>query len=51
VAQDEVFKVFAENTEKLRQLVLSTIGSLDEQGQCRCARAHEGLELPFELPG
>jgi 5'-methylthioadenosine phosphorylase len=51
VAQDDVFRVFAENTEKLRQLVLAAIGSLGEQDGCQCSRAHDGLTLPFELPG
>jgi 5'-methylthioadenosine phosphorylase len=51
VAQDDVFRVFAENTEKLRLLVLATIGSVGEQGDCQCSRAHEGLTLPFTLPG
>jgi 5'-methylthioadenosine phosphorylase len=51
VAQDEVFRVFAENTEKLRLLVLAAIGTLGEQGECQCSRAHDGLTLPFTLPG
>ncbi len=49
VAQEEVFRVFAENTERLRNLVLAAVGALGEQGGCRCARAHEGLEIPPEL--
>jgi len=51
VAQDEVFAVFAENTERMRQLVLSTITTMGEQGDCRCAKAHDGLTLPITLPG
>jgi 5'-methylthioadenosine phosphorylase len=51
VAQEEVFRVFAENIERLRHLVVSAVGALGEQGQCRCARAHEGIEIPLELPG
>lgn len=51
VAQDEVFRVFARNTERLRQLVLAAAAGLGRQGECRCARAHEGIALPFALPG
>jgi 5'-methylthioadenosine phosphorylase len=51
VAQDEVFEVFAANIERLRELVLSTVGELGPQGDCRCAQAHEGLTIPFNLPG
>lgn len=51
VAQDAVFEVFAANTEKLRTLVLSAVTALGEQDDCRCARAHDGIELPFALPG
>jgi 5'-methylthioadenosine phosphorylase len=50
VAQDEVFEVFAANIERLRALVLNAVAALGEQRDCRCARAHEGLTLPFELP-
>jgi 5'-methylthioadenosine phosphorylase len=50
VSQEEVFAVFAENTEKLRHLILSAIGTLGPQRDCRCARALDGLNLPFELP-
>lgn len=51
VAQDEVFRVFAKNTERMRQLVLGVVAALGAQSDCRCARAHDGIELPFELPG
>jgi 5'-methylthioadenosine phosphorylase len=50
VAQDEVFRVFADNIERLRELVLSTVAALGPQGDCRCARAHDGLTIPIELP-
>lgn len=50
VAQDEVFQVFASNIERLRELVLSTVAELGDQGDCRCANAHDGLTLPFDLP-
>ena len=46
VAQDEVFRVFAANIERLRELVLATVAELGEQGDCRCAHAHDGLDHP-----
>jgi len=51
VAQDEVFAVFARNTERLRELVLAAVGALGPQDGCRCARAHAGIDLPLTLPG
>jgi 5'-methylthioadenosine phosphorylase len=50
VAQDEVFKVFSDNIERLRNLVLSTVAELGPQRDCRCAHAHDGLTIPIELP-
>ncbi|MFE1776952.1 S-methyl-5'-thioadenosine phosphorylase [Streptomyces sp. NPDC059008] len=50
VAQEDVFKVFAENTERLRHLVLEAIGRLPETGGSSAARALDGLTLPFDLP-
>ncbi len=51
VAQDEVFRVFSENVKRLRELVLRTVAGLGDQRDCRCAHAHDGLTLPFALPG
>ncbi|MET8681409.1 S-methyl-5'-thioadenosine phosphorylase [Streptomyces sp. NPDC004647] len=50
VAQEEVFKMFAQNIERLRGVVLKAVELLPEHRDCRCARALEGLHLPFELP-
>src|SRR3954471_1789943 len=49
VAQDEVFRVFAANIERLRELVLATVAELGEQRDCRCAHAHDGLTIPLAL--
>ncbi|QMU71764.1 S-methyl-5'-thioadenosine phosphorylase [Streptacidiphilus sp. P02-A3a] len=50
VSQEEVFRVFAQNTERLKDLVLKAITELPQQRNCPCAQALRGLELPFELP-
>ncbi|MET8676728.1 hypothetical protein ABZW18_03770 [Streptomyces sp. NPDC004647] len=50
VAREEVFKVFAENTERLRRIVLDAIGMLPEGVDSPSARALDGILLPFDLP-
>ncbi|MEV0603322.1 S-methyl-5'-thioadenosine phosphorylase [Streptomyces sp. NPDC050315] len=50
VSQEEVFAVFAENIDRLRNIVLKTVEVLPEHRTCHCARALDGIRLPFELP-
>ena len=50
VGQQEVFRVFAQNTARLKQILLATVTALPAQRACACAQALHGLELPFELP-
>jgi 5'-methylthioadenosine phosphorylase len=50
VEQESVFRVFSENISRLRELVLRTVASLGAQEDCRCAHAHDGLEIPMDLP-
>jgi 5'-methylthioadenosine phosphorylase len=50
VTQEEVFRVFGENTERLRGLLLDVVAALPEKRDCPCAHALDGLTLPFELP-
>jgi 5'-methylthioadenosine phosphorylase len=50
VDQESVFRIFAENTERMRDLVLRSVGELPKRRSCRCSTALDGLELPFELP-
>ncbi|MBB5873024.1 5'-methylthioadenosine phosphorylase [Allocatelliglobosispora scoriae] len=50
VSQAEVFRVFAENTERLRAMVLDVVTELPTDRTCACADAHEGITLPFPLP-
>jgi 5'-methylthioadenosine phosphorylase len=50
VTQEEVFRVFAENTERLRGLLLDVVAALPTQPDCPCQHALDGLKLPFPLP-
>jgi 5'-methylthioadenosine phosphorylase len=50
VSQDEVFRVFAENLGHLRTLVLAAAPAARRR-DCRCRHAHDGITLPFTLPG
>jgi 5'-methylthioadenosine phosphorylase len=50
VTQDEVFRVFAENTERLRPLLLDVVSALPTDRTCPCRSALDGLTLPFTLP-
>jgi 5'-methylthioadenosine phosphorylase len=51
VTQEEVFEVFAENIERLRDLVGNVVAALpDKRADDPCAHALDGLRLPFALP-
>jgi 5'-methylthioadenosine phosphorylase len=50
VTQEEVFAVFADNTTKLREVLLEAIAGLPEQRTCPCRHALDGIKLPVELP-
>jgi 5'-methylthioadenosine phosphorylase len=50
VSQEAVMRIFAENIERLRKLLYATVAELPETRTCHCVRAHDGLEIPFELP-
>lgn len=50
VSQDEVFKVFAANTERMRSIVLRAVELLPAERTCHCVGALDGIRLPFELP-
>jgi 5'-methylthioadenosine phosphorylase len=39
VTQEEVFRVFAENTERMRELLLATLGTLPAERTCPCPDA------------
>ncbi|MET0425024.1 MAG: S-methyl-5'-thioadenosine phosphorylase [Actinoplanes sp.] len=50
VTQEEVFSVFAENTERLRGVLLDAVTKLPTERTCPCGTALDGIKLPFELP-
>jgi 5'-methylthioadenosine phosphorylase len=55
VTHAEVMRVFANNIERLKSLLLRVIAELpaaepDESALCSCRRVHDGQKLPFLLP-
>src|SRR5262249_60688098 len=52
VTQDEVFRVFGENTARMREMLLDAGTRLPDTDArpCPCAHALDGLALPFDLP-
>ncbi|MFG1921230.1 S-methyl-5'-thioadenosine phosphorylase [Cryptosporangium sp. NPDC048952] len=50
VTQEEVFRVFAENTDRMRALVLRTAAALPTERDCACSHALDGIEIAFDLP-
>lgn len=51
VTQEEVFRVFGENTARLRELLLDAVAALPAERTCPCPHALDGIKLPFDLPG
>ncbi|MEV5747836.1 S-methyl-5'-thioadenosine phosphorylase [Actinoallomurus sp. NPDC052308] len=50
VTHEEVLRVFAQNVDRLRDLVIDIIGTLPTDRDCPCPHALDGLEVPIELP-
>jgi 5'-methylthioadenosine phosphorylase len=50
VTQEEVFKVFADNTAILREVLLDAVAGLPAERTCPCSRALDGIKLPIDLP-
>jgi 5'-methylthioadenosine phosphorylase len=46
VTQEEVFRVFGENTARLRDLLLDVAAALPEGADCPCHHALDGIEIP-----
>jgi 5'-methylthioadenosine phosphorylase len=50
VTQDEVFRVFADNTATLREVLLEAVAALPAERTCPCSHALDGIKLPIDLP-
>lgn len=50
VTQEEVFRVFGENTERLRGLLLTSIAELPLDADCSCHHALDGIDIPSIQP-
>ena len=50
VTHAEVFRVFAANLARLREVLLQAISEVPAERDCPCPHALDGLTLPFELP-
>ena len=50
VTQAEVFRAFAGNIDRMRDLLMKLIEVLPAGRDCPCPHALEGLSLPFSLP-
>jgi len=50
VTQEEVFRVFAGNVTRVRELVMDVIKALPPDRDCPCPHALDGIKLPITLP-
>jgi 5'-methylthioadenosine phosphorylase len=50
VTQEEVFRVFAEDIGRLRELLLAAVAHLAPREGCLCGSSLDGMTLPFALP-
>jgi 5'-methylthioadenosine phosphorylase len=50
VTQAEVFRVFGENTARLRSLLFDVLAALPAERDCPCGSALDGIDLALELP-
>ena len=50
VTHDEVLRVFAQNVDRLRTLIIEVARSLPTERDCPCPHTLDGLKLPLELP-
>jgi 5'-methylthioadenosine phosphorylase len=50
VTMGEVYRVFAENIDRLRPVVADLVAALPAERDCPCAHALDGINLPLELP-
>jgi 5'-methylthioadenosine phosphorylase len=50
VTQEEVFRVFASSTTRLRSLLYDVVAALPAAQDCRCGGALDGIDVRLELP-
>jgi 5'-methylthioadenosine phosphorylase len=50
VTQEEVFRVFGENTDRLRLLLHDVVAALPDERTCPCPHALDGIEHELVLP-
>jgi len=50
VTAQDVFRVFAQNVERLRALLAGAVAELPTTRSCPCSQALAGLQVPLELP-
>jgi 5'-methylthioadenosine phosphorylase len=50
VSQEEVFAIFAQNLERLRELLVDAITALPDPGGCTCATWADGIDLTYDVP-
>jgi 5'-methylthioadenosine phosphorylase len=50
VRQEDVFALFAANTERLKGLLAGVIAALPDPSGCPCSTWADGIELTYEIP-
>lgn len=50
VTQEEVFRVFKDNTERMRGLLLATIANMPVERTCPCPDALDGMQPAYPVP-
>ncbi|MBK5306056.1 MAG: S-methyl-5'-thioadenosine phosphorylase [Frankiaceae bacterium] len=50
VTQEEVFRVFASNTARLRELLHDIVGALPTAPECSCRQSLDGTDVRLQLP-
>ena len=51
VGQEEVFALFRQNLERLKELLTRTIAKLPDPAGCTCSSWADALELTYDVPG
>ena len=50
VTQEEVFRVFADNTARLRSVLMDVVAALPLERTCACSAALDGIDVELTLP-